>query len=101
MTVLEPELDSKPALETQAEDHPEHQAPVVVEVTSPQEPEVIEVPKPVIEPKPERYTVQKGDTLWSIATRFYGNGQRWLDIARTNRIYRSDRVSEGAVLQLP
>ena len=72
----------------------------VTEVAS--EPVVLEAPQPVVpEVRPETYEVHKGDTLWSIATRFYGNGQRWLDIARLNRIYRADQISTGTVLRLP
>lgn len=32
------------------------------------------------------YTVVRGDTLWDIATRFYGNGLRWKDIASWNHL---------------
>lgn len=64
--------------------------------------EIVQPPKPKLpEVRPESYVIQKGDTLWSIATRFYGNGQRWIDIARTNRIYRPDRMSLGTTIRLP
>jgi surface antigen/LysM repeat protein len=32
---------------------------------------------------PQRYIVKAGDTLWSIAQRFLGNGNRWREILKT------------------
>lgn len=34
---------------------------------------------------PGRYTVARGDSLWSISRRFYHNGKRWRRIFRANR----------------
>jgi len=47
------------------------------------------------------YTVQRGDTLWSIASRQYGNGQRWRDIAAANGITNERQLAVGQVLVLP
>lgn len=70
--------------------------------TTANKPEIVEENIPAKpEPKPESYQVNKGDTLWSIATRFYGNGQMWLDIARHNRIRHADEIAVGMVLRLP
>jgi len=39
---------------------------------------------------PGRYVVDKGDTLWSIAARHYGDGSRYRIIVRANRKQISD-----------
>ncbi len=58
-------------------------------------------PQPVVVVKPDAYQIRKGDTLWSIAMRFYGNGQRWIDIARQNGIRQADVLHVGQTLRLP
>jgi|GEM_PF-1581358 len=47
------------------------------------------------------YIVQKGDTLWSIARRHYGDGRRWTDIAAANNITNAKGLSIGQRLQIP
>ena len=49
------------------------------------------------------YTVQPGDSLSSIATFFYGNGNRWPDImqANENLIDAPDLIFSGMVLIVP
>lgn len=47
------------------------------------------------------YTVQKGDTLWSIAARHYGNGQKWRDIAAANGMSDPRQLKVGQTLTLP
>ncbi|MCQ5454749.1 LysM peptidoglycan-binding domain-containing protein [Bacillus paralicheniformis] len=45
-------------------------------------------------PAPKMYTVKKGDTLWHIAGRYYGNSQEWRKIWNANKqamIKRSKR----------
>lgn len=46
------------------------------------------------------YTVTKGDTLYSIARRELGNGNRWREIKALNRL-DSDTVVVGSTLALP
>ena len=49
------------------------------------------------------YTVQKGDTLYQLARRFYNDQARWRDIweANRDRISNPDRLSVGMQLVIP
>lgn len=47
-----------------------------------------------------KYTVKKGDTLWSIAQRSYGDGKQYKKIASANNI-KNNQVNVGQVLTLP
>jgi nucleoid-associated protein YgaU len=47
------------------------------------------------------YTIQKGDYLWSIAVRAYGNGYKWPEIAKANNLTNPDLIFSGNVLKLP
>ena len=35
--------------------------------------------------QPQTYTIVTGDTLWGIAQKFYGDGNKWSDIYNTNK----------------
>ena len=47
------------------------------------------------------YTVQRGDTLWSIASRHYGSGKRWRDIVNANPGLVPERMAVGQSLRMP
>ena len=49
---------------------------------------------------PRSYTVRKGDTLWAVAQRFYGDGTRWKDLARRNGVADPRQLPIGKVLVL-
>jgi len=47
------------------------------------------------------YTVVKGDDLWDIAVRAYGDGYKWVEIARANKLVNPDVIHPGNVFTLP
>lgn len=47
------------------------------------------------------YTVVKGDCLWNIAVRAYGDGYRWVDIAKANNLISPDLIHTENVLVIP
>jgi len=47
------------------------------------------------------YVIQKGDFLWEIAIRAYGDGYRWVDIAKANNLTDPDLIFSGNVLTIP
>ena len=49
---------------------------------------------------PKTVTVQRDDTLWGLARRYYDDGSRWQDIASANGL-TEDRVSAGMRLVMP
>lgn len=49
----------------------------------------------------ETYTVQKGDYLWNIAKKFYGDGFAWIKIAEANSLSNPSIIHEGNVLKIP
>ncbi len=57
-----------------------------------------------IQPNPitgTSYTVVKGDYLWSIAVRAYGDGYKWTEIAKANNLANPDLIFSGNVLIIP
>ena len=47
------------------------------------------------------YIVVKGDTLWGIAKRYYGNGSQYPKIAKANNIKNPDIIHIGQKLLIP
>ena len=58
-----------------------------------------EMQRPTKEPS-TTYTVKKGDTLWTIAQKQLGNGNKWQDIAKINNISNPNKLQVGQVLKL-
>ncbi len=49
----------------------------------------------------QTYTVQRGDSLISIAQKTLGHGDRWRDIAKANNITNPSALRVGMVLKIP
>jgi hypothetical protein len=52
-------------------------------------------------PPQRTYTVNSGDTLWAIAARLLGKGQRWGEIATLNDVRDPRTLKVGQVLKVP
>lgn len=52
-------------------------------------------------PSKRYHTVIKGDTLWAIAQKYYGNGNKYKDIAKSNNISNPDIIHVGQKLLIP
>lgn len=54
-------------------------------------------------PSAKTYTVQKGDSLWAIAAKYYGKGSEYTKIAgaNTDKISNPNLIYPGQVLTLP
>ena len=50
---------------------------------------------------PRTYTIQKGDTLWSIARKHLGDPKRWKDIVAANPGLDTRKLSIGQKIVLP
>ncbi len=66
---------------------------------------VVEATEEAVEkvtPEPARtYTVISGDTLWAIAERFYGDGNKYQVIADASGVPNPDLIYPGQVLTIP
>jgi len=49
----------------------------------------------------DSYTIVKGDSLWSIAVRSYGDGYAWTKIAKANNLSHPSLIHVGNVLKIP
>lgn len=54
-----------------------------------------------VTPTKRYYTVVKGDTLFGIAKKYYGNGNRYPEIARANNIKNPNYIQVGQKLIIP
>jgi len=61
---------------------------------------VLEQPKTMV--VGDSYTVAKGDSLWTIAVSVYGDGYKWVEIAKNNNIViaKANYIEVGQVLKL-
>ena len=49
----------------------------------------------------ETYAVVHGDCLWDIAVRAYGDGYKWIEIAKVNNLENPNIIHAGNILILP
>ncbi|MCK9594664.1 MAG: LysM peptidoglycan-binding domain-containing protein [Candidatus Omnitrophica bacterium] len=65
-------------------------------------PAVIPADEPAIT-EPQKYTVQPGDTLQKIASKFYGRSAKWPRIYEANRktVKSPDNIKPGQVITIP
>ena len=56
---------------------------------------------PTAPAEPKTYTVEPGDSLWTIAVREYGNGEKFREIATANGLTFPYVIHPGDVLKLP
>lgn len=47
------------------------------------------------------YAVKEGDCLWDIAVRSYGDGYKWVEIAKVNNLNHPNIIHAGNILILP
>ncbi len=47
------------------------------------------------------YHVVRGDNLWTIAVRAYGDGFRWTEIAQVNKLVNPNLIHSGNTLAIP
>jgi len=71
------------------------------EAAAPAPAPVEEAPAAPAAPAVQTYTVQGGDTLWAIAERYYGDGNRYGEIASASGISNPDLIQPGQVLTIP
>jgi nucleoid-associated protein YgaU len=48
-----------------------------------------------------QYTVKAGDSLWEISVRAYGDGYKWSEIAKANKLTNPDLIHPGNKFTLP
>lgn len=50
---------------------------------------------------PGKYKVKEGDTLFIIAEKYYGNGEKFTEIVKVNTLPNENMISAGQVLEIP
>ncbi len=61
----------------------------------------VDNPPPLPPPIDTTYTIQKGDTLWSIARARLGDGKRYKEIMELNPGLDPNKLKIGTVIKLP
>ncbi len=63
----------------------------------------LSAPEPEAPVEVEYYTIESGDTLWAIASKFLGNGAKYTEIFEANRevIEDPDKIFPGQKIRIP
>ncbi len=66
-------------------------------------PEIIETSNERDIPEPTFYTIEEGDTLWTIASKHYGDGNKYQAIVEANLevIKDADKIYPGQTIRIP
>jgi LysM repeat protein len=59
--------------------------------------------QPAAEPEEEYYVIQKGDSLWKIASKYYNDGNKWPKLFEANKeiILDPDKIFPGQKIRIP
>lgn len=57
--------------------------------------------RPDTQETPKSVTVQKGTTLWDLSKKYYGDGNRWKEIAAANGNINEKKLKMGMELKIP
>jgi len=96
-----PEKESIPETETESDDissTPEQVLPTLSAAPSQNE-EVSDGDENGV--SQETYTVAKGDSLWKISVKLYGDGYKWTEIANANGLKNPNLIHSGNVFVIP
>ncbi|MCH2191864.1 MAG: peptidoglycan-binding protein LysM [Gammaproteobacteria bacterium] len=63
----------------------------------------LDTPEPISEEEDQYYTIEKGDTLWGIASKTMGNGAKYTEIFEANKevIQDPDKIFPGQKIRIP
>lgn len=61
------------------------------------------IPEEIVSPANQTYTLGEGEGLWDVAVKFYGDGYRWVDIAKANNLTeeQANNVAPGTKVIIP
>lgn len=76
---------------------PTEEIPVETKTTPVEELADGEVPESL----PVTHTVVAGESLWTVAEKYYGSGYNWVDIAAENELANPNLIEKGQALSIP
>lgn len=61
---------------------------------------VVEQTRPTTKETPKTHTVKSGETLWAIAKKYLGDGSKYTELAKINKISNPNVIKIGQVIKL-